>query len=108
MFKTIKNYKNEEKNCWKIQYGVECECFSAYLFDDPLVGVEIEVQLGVVLFDDDPSGLFDRLGTNSAHFEAKTCEKLGLNSGKDHAEKEARQLLFWRHSPKEVAWLHKL
>ena len=30
--------------------------------------MEIEVQFGVVLLDDDPGGLLDRLGTNAAHF----------------------------------------
>ena len=42
--------------------------FVSYLLNDPLVGVKVEVQLGVVLLDDDPGGLFDCLGANTAHF----------------------------------------
>jgi len=38
-----------------------------HFFDDPLVGVEVQRQLGVVLLDDDPGGLLDGLGSNSAH-----------------------------------------
>ena len=45
------------------------------LLDDPLVGVEIEVQSGVVLLDDDPSGLLHGLGTNARHPESIICEK---------------------------------
>ena len=42
--------------------------FVSYLLNNPLVSVEIEVQLGVVLLDDDPGGLFDCLGANATHF----------------------------------------
>ena len=42
--------------------------FVSYLLNDPLIGVKVEVQLGVVLLDDDPGGLFDCLGANTAHF----------------------------------------
>ena len=42
--------------------------FASYLLNDPLVGVEIEVQLGVVLLDYDPGGLLDCLGAYTAHF----------------------------------------
>ena len=42
--------------------------FASYLLNDPLVGVKIEVQLGVVLLDDDPGGLLDCLGANATHF----------------------------------------
>ena len=37
------------------------------LLDDPLVGVEVEGQLGVVLLDDDASCLLDSLGSDTAH-----------------------------------------
>ena len=37
------------------------------LLDDPLVGVEVEGQLGVVLLDDDTSCLLDSLGSDTAH-----------------------------------------
>ena len=42
--------------------------FVSYLLNNPLVSVEIEVQFGVVLLDDDPGGLFDCLGANATHF----------------------------------------
>ena len=41
--------------------------FASYLLNDPLVGVKIEVQLGVVLLDDHTGGLLDRLGSNTSH-----------------------------------------
>ena len=37
------------------------------LLDDPLVGVEVEGQLGVVLLDDDTSCLLDGLSSDTAH-----------------------------------------
>ena len=37
------------------------------LLNDPLVGVEVEGQLSVVLLDDDTSSLLDGLGSDTAH-----------------------------------------
>ena len=37
------------------------------LLDDPLVGVEVEGQLGVVLLDDHPSCLLDSLRPDASH-----------------------------------------
>ena len=37
------------------------------LLDDPLVGVEIEGKLGVVLLDDDPGSLLDGFGSDATH-----------------------------------------
>ena len=37
------------------------------LLDDPLVGVEVQGQLGVVFLDDDSSSLLDGLGSDAAH-----------------------------------------
>ena len=37
------------------------------LLDDPLVGVEVESELGVVLLDDDPSSLLHGLCSDAAH-----------------------------------------
>ena len=42
--------------------GDEC-----HFLDDPLVGVEVEGQLGVVLLDDDPSSLLHGLRSDAAH-----------------------------------------
>ena len=39
----------------------------SHFFDDPLVDVEVQGQLGVVLLDDDPGGLLDSLGADAAH-----------------------------------------
>ncbi len=44
-----------------------------HFFDDALVRVEVQRQLGVVLFDDDPGGLLHGLGTDATHLEAKIC-----------------------------------
>ncbi len=55
----------------------------SYLLDDPLVGVEVEVELGVVLLDDDPGGLLHRLGADAAHGEA--VKKSGVNAKLDRA-----------------------
>ena len=37
------------------------------LLNDPLVGVEIEGELGVVLLDDDTSSLLDGFGSDTTH-----------------------------------------
>merc|ERR550539_2001758 len=37
------------------------------LLNDPLVGVEIEGKLGVVLLDDDPGSLLDGFGSDATH-----------------------------------------
>ena len=37
------------------------------LLNDPLVGVEVQGQLGVVFLDDDTSCLLDGLGSDAAH-----------------------------------------
>ena len=37
------------------------------LLDDPLVGVEVEGELRVILLDDDSSSLLDGLGSDTAH-----------------------------------------
>jgi len=39
------------------------------LIADPLVGLEVEGELGVVTFNDDLGGLLDRLGPNATHFD---------------------------------------
>lgn len=38
------------------------------LIADPLVGLEVQSQLGVVPLNDDLGGLLDSLGTNATHF----------------------------------------
>lgn len=38
------------------------------LITDPLVGLEVQSQLGVVPLNDDLGGLLDSLGTNATHF----------------------------------------
>lgn len=38
-----------------------------HFLDDPLVGVEVQGQLSVVLLDDDPGGLLDGLGADATH-----------------------------------------
>merc|ERR1719509_483256 len=37
------------------------------LLDDPLVGVEVQGELGVVLLDQDPGGLLHGLGSDASH-----------------------------------------
>ena len=37
------------------------------LLNDSLVGVEVEGELGVVLLDDDTSGLLDSFGSDATH-----------------------------------------
>ena len=37
------------------------------LLNDPLVGVEVESELGVVLLDDDTSSLLDGFGSDTTH-----------------------------------------
>ena len=58
---------------------MDCACVMLYLvaeglrgddgdlLDDPLVSVEVEGQLGVVLLDDDPSSLLHGLCSDAAH-----------------------------------------
>ena len=45
------------------------------LIADPLVGLEVERELGVVTLDDDLGGLLDGLGADATHFgdELKVC-----------------------------------
>ena len=55
--------------------------------------MEIEVQLGVVLLDDDPGGLFDCLGANATHFRGffgDGSKNLPARQA-DKPEKEERQ-----------------
>ena len=53
---------------FKTEAFAPVDIFVSYLLNDPLVGVKVEVQLGVVLLNDDPGGLLDCLGANTAHF----------------------------------------
>lgn len=39
------------------------------LIADPLVGLEVQGELGVVPLNDDLGGLLDGLGTNATHFD---------------------------------------
>ena len=48
------------------------------LLDDPLVGVEVESELGVVLLDDDTCGLLDGFGSDATHGEQRGICKGGM------------------------------
>jgi len=54
-----------------------------HLIADPLVGLEVQRQLGVVSLNDDLSGLLDGLCSNATHFGDCVCrcrvgEKVGV------------------------------
>ena len=88
--------------------------------DDPLVGVEVKRQFSVVpemfkirrskliflslkkqclLFDNDPSGLLDGLGANTAHFDAYKEKNLIFLRlfGKTRLGKRKLSAAFWRN-----------
>ena len=55
------------------------------LLDDPLVGVEVESELGVVLLDDDTCGLLHSFGSDATHggVQREICKVITLDaSGK--------------------------
>jgi len=49
--------------------------------NDPLVGVEIEGELGVVLLDDDTSCLLDSFGSDATHDSEDILEKIFIRTG---------------------------
>ncbi len=66
-----------------------------HLFDDALVRVEVESQLGVVLLDDDSGGLLDRLGADATHGDSReeSGEPLDVLLGTRRQEKEGNKQL---------------
>lgn len=62
-----------------------------HLLDDALVRVEIQVQLGVVLLNDDSRGLLDRLGAHATHVELGEDELLRRRDFREEGEPEKEQ-----------------
>ena len=54
------------------------------LLDDPLVGVEVESELGVVLLDDDTCGLLHSFGSDATHggVQREICKVITLDASK--------------------------
>ena len=52
------------------------------LLDDPLVGVEVESELGVVLLDDDTCGLLHSFGSDATHggVQREICKVITLDA----------------------------
>ena len=73
---------------FKTEAFAPVDIFVSYLLNDPLVGVKVEVQLGVVLLNDDLGGLLDGLGTDTTHLERVGSKKFELLSSEAKPEKE--------------------
>lgn len=63
----------------------------SHFFDDALVDVEVEGELGVVLLNDDPGGLLDGLGADATHLEIEFSTRkseIGTTCAEIQPEKE--------------------
>ena len=93
-------------------WGRDTRGDQSHLLDDALVGVEVKVELGVVLLDDHSHRLLDGIGPDAAHpggrFFCKVVVGLERGEDKEAATRRREQDCDWSANPRKIAADHNM